>query len=77
VYEEFNRFQESSGDVACGLVLVIENREVSNAIASRLGIQHESPQAIVLKDGKPTWNASHWSITTDAMSRAVYAESSH
>ena len=77
VYEEFNRFQESANDVACGLVLVIESRDVSNTIASRLGILHESPQAIVLKDGKPIWNASHWSITTDALSRAVYAESPH
>ena len=77
VYEEFHRFQEAAGEITCGLVLVIEDREVSNAIASHLGVRHESPQAIVLKDGKPKWNASHWSITADALSRAVYAESSH
>ena len=77
VYEEFHRFQEAAGEITCGLVLVIEDLEVSNAIASHLGVQHESPQAIVLKDGKAKWNASHWSITADALSRAVYAESSH
>ena len=77
VYEEFDRFQQDAGDVTCALVLVIEDRQVSNTIASRLGIRHESPQAIVLKDGKPKWNASHWSITADALSEAVYAESSH
>jgi monothiol bacilliredoxin len=77
VYEEFTRFVERAGDVICALVLVIESRAVSDAIASALGIRHESPQAILLKDGKAKWNASHWSITTDALTRALYAESAH
>ena len=77
VYEEFSRFMESAGEITCGLVLVIESRAVSNAIASHLGVRHESPQAIVVRDGKPRWNASHWSITADALTRAVYAESPH
>lgn len=77
VYEEFTRFLESTGDITCGLVLVVEWRAVSNAVESILGIRHESPQAILLKDGKPKWNASHWSITSDALTRAIYAESSH
>jgi bacillithiol system protein YtxJ len=70
-YEEFRHFAESAEDVACALVLVIENRDVSNTIASRLGVRHESPQAIVVKDGRPAWTASHWSITADALSEAL------
>jgi bacillithiol system protein YtxJ len=70
-YEEFARFLETSGDMTCGVVLVIENRDVSNAIASRLGVRHESPQAIVVRDGEQKWNASHWSITADALTEAV------
>jgi bacillithiol system protein YtxJ len=77
VYEEFRRFLDSAGNIVCGLVLVIERRTVSNAIESMLGVRHESPQAILLKDGKPKWNASHWSITFDALTRALYAESPH
>jgi bacillithiol system protein YtxJ len=77
VYEEFRQFVESAADVICGLVLVIESRALSNAIASTLGIRHESPQAILVRDGKPQWNASHWSITSDALTRALYAEPSH
>lgn len=71
VYQEFKRFADSAQDLPCGLVLVIENRELSNAIASRLGIRHESPQAIVVKDGRPVWNSSHWSITTDSLTEAL------
>lgn len=77
VYDEFNRFLGSAGEITCGLVLVIEYPAISNAIASELGVRHESPQAIVVKDGKPIWNASHWSITADVLNRAVYAESPH
>src|SRR5438094_10503798 len=77
VYEEFTRFLESAGNTICGLVLVIEFRVVSDAIAAALGIRHESPQAILLKDGKPKWSASHLSITFDALTRALYAESPH
>ena len=70
-YEEFNRFRETAADLTCGLVLVIENRSVSDAIAVRLGVRHESPQAIVVKDGKPEWNASHWKITAETLSEAL------
>ena len=70
-YDELTRFIEEVGDVICGVVLVVENRAISNRIASELGIPHESPQAIVVKNGRPKWNASHWSITTGALSKAL------
>src|SRR5437016_6293480 len=63
-YDEFTRFARSAGDIACGVVLVIENRDLSDAIAERLKIRHESPQAIVVKDGHVIWHASHCSITS-------------
>ena len=76
-HDEFNRFAQSAGEVVCGIVLVLENRTLSDAIEARLGIRHESPQAILLRNGKPAWNASHWSVTMDALSQAIYAESPH
>src|SRR5438132_13817884 len=71
VYQEFARLAQSSGELICGLVLVIENRLLSDAIAERLQVRHESPQAIVVKDGRATWHASHWSITADSLSEAL------
>ena len=70
-YEEFTRFSENTGDLVCGVVFVIENRDVSNAIAAQLGVRHESPQAILVQDGKPKWKASHWAITVEALSKAT------
>lgn len=44
-------------------VVVIQNhRDISNEIATRTGVRHESPQAIVLINGKPVYSASHYDI---------------
>src|ERR1051326_8508782 len=67
VYKEFTQFVDSFDDLPCGLVLVIENRELSNSIAQRFNVRHQSPQAIIVKDGRAIWHASHWSITADSV----------
>src|SRR5215470_11940301 len=78
-YEEFTDFVEGLENLACGAVLVIENRKLSNAIADRFGVRHESPQALLIKDGRVVWHASHWSITAESLREALvsYAESTH
>lgn len=50
------------------IVHVIEERPISNAIAEQLGIKHASPQAILVKDGQPVWDTSHWNITYSFLS---------
>ena len=49
------------------LITVQSHRHVSNAATSRFGIRHETPQAILLRDGRPVWNASHFRITADQL----------
>ncbi len=41
---------------------LIAHRDVSNHIASEFGVQHESPQALLIEEGKCTYNASHLNI---------------
>lgn len=53
------------------LVNVITRRDLSRLIEERTGIRHESPQAIVLRRGQPTWHASHRAVTKDALADAV------
>ena len=53
------------------LVVVQRAREVSSEIASLTGIRHESPQAIVIRNGQAVWSASHFDITSDAVEQAV------
>jgi bacillithiol system protein YtxJ len=53
----------SAVDADINLVIVQTDRHVSNEIERRTGIKHESPQAIVLKDGEAVYHASHYDIT--------------
>lgn len=41
---------------------LIAHRDISNKIAEQYGIQHESPQILLIKDGKCVYNESHSSI---------------
>jgi bacillithiol system protein YtxJ len=41
---------------------LLEFRNVSNEIAIRFRVTHQSPQIILVKDGKAVYNASHESI---------------
>ena len=41
---------------------LIAHRDVSNEIANRFGVQHQSPQLILIKEGKAVYNASHSDI---------------
>ena len=59
------------GDVAYRMVTVQTHRPVSDEIAQRLGLRHETPQAILLRDGKVIWNASHFRITANQLDQVL------
>ena len=45
-------------------------REMSNAIAQKFEVEHQSPQAIVIKNGKAIYSASHFEIDYRAILKA-------
>ena len=47
------------------VVVIQTHRDLSNAISDRTGVRHESPQAIVLRDGVPVYHASHYDIEAE------------
>lgn len=51
------------------LITVQTHRPISDAAAERLGVRHETPQAILLRGGRAIWNASHFRITADTLDR--------
>jgi monothiol bacilliredoxin len=65
----YSEMSSYTGDVS--LIVVQRARDISQAVASRTGVRHESPQTIVLRNGRAVWNASHWGIRADAVERAV------
>ena len=65
-YQAFlNKHEEEDGYY----LAVQESRELSNHIAEKYGIRHESPQAFLFIEGKPGWNASHWKITETELNK--------
>ena len=53
------------------LVSVQASRPVSNAMATRLGVRHASPQVLLVRDGVVEWHTSHLAITVDAVHAAL------
>jgi bacillithiol system protein YtxJ len=53
------------------LLEVQSARDVSRELADLTGIRHETPQVIVLKDGKAVWNASHFDVKAGAVLKAL------
>jgi bacillithiol system protein YtxJ len=47
---------------------LLNHRDISNSIAMQLGVHHESPQVVVIKNGQAVFYESHHSI--DAISIA-------
>ena len=72
-YEELRSFMQDYPNVPCGLILVIEDRPLSDSIEERFGILHETPQAIVLSRGIPVWHAHHSRVTAEALQDAISA----
>ena len=41
---------------------LLEHRDISNEIAERFGVYHQSPQVILIRDGKAVYDTSHSDI---------------
>ena len=70
-YHDFADEDSSSPSPLFTQVMVIENRDLSNEIESRLEVRHESPQLLLLRDRKVAWHASHFSISADNIKSAL------
>ncbi len=61
----------TASGAAYKLITVQSHRRLSDEVASRFGIRHETPQAILIKDGAPVWTASHFRITAHQLDDVV------
>ena len=50
---------------------LLEHRDISNEIASRFVVFHQSPQLIVIKDGNAIFNDSHGSIDAGKLEQFI------
>jgi bacillithiol system protein YtxJ len=69
-YREMEKVQDQ-----VNILEVQSAREVSRELANLTGVRHETPQVIVLRDGKAVWNASHFDVQAGAVAKAVETNS--
>jgi bacillithiol system protein YtxJ len=74
-HREVMKYWSAHPDVPIYLVSVRRRREVSTHIAEQTGIQHESPQVIVLRRGEIIACGSHDEITAESLAAFVQKQS--
>ena len=50
---------------------LLSHRDISNAIAERFGVEHQSPQIVVIKNGEVVYHTSHSAIDATVLGRYV------
>ncbi len=58
-------------DIHMAFVRVVQSRPVSNLIAEKTGIVHQSPQFILFVDGKAVYHVDNWNITLEVVREAL------
>jgi bacillithiol system protein YtxJ len=58
-------------DLSIWLLDLIKFRDLSNKIAEDFGVRHESPQILIIKDGKCIYSATHNAIDFNSVKKAL------
>ena len=53
------------------IVTVQTHRGISDAVAARFNVRHETPQVLLIQEGRVVWEASHFRVTVDAIKDAI------
>lgn len=69
--KQFENEFNSSDKVTPYFLDLIAYRDISNEIASRFGVTHQSPQLILIKEGKAVYNVSHSDIDAEELDKKV------
>jgi bacillithiol system protein YtxJ len=69
--KQFENEFDLSGKVTPYFLDLITHRDISNGIASRFDVVHQSPQLLLIKEGKSVYHVSHSDISADALKSKV------
>lgn len=53
------------------MITVQTHRDLSSMVAKKLGVRHETPQALLIRGGRVVWSASHFRVTGGALEKAI------
>jgi bacillithiol system protein YtxJ len=69
--KQFEREFDLNETVDAYFLDLIAHRDISNEIANRFNVYHESPQLILIKNGKAVYDVSHSDIDAIALKEKV------
>ena len=67
----FNKGLNQLDEFEIYMLDIINHRSISNRIADQFGVRHESPQILLIQDGKCIYNASHSYISADSLTELI------
>ena len=71
---EVSSFAKSNPAVPVYSLDVTEHGELSRDVAQALGVHHESPQLVLLREGRPAWHTEHYEISADDIGHRLKAK---
>lgn len=66
-----NEYDFSNEELQPYFLDLLEYRSISNEIASRFGVFHQSPQILVIREGKSVYDASHDAIAVSEVRNLI------
>lgn len=69
--KQFEREFDLNDTVDAYFLDLIAHRDVSNEIARKFNVYHESPQLILIKNGKAVYDVSHSDIDAEALKNKI------
>lgn len=67
VLKQFENEFDLNDTVDAYFLDLLEHRDISNEIASRFGVHHQSPQLLLIKEGKSVYDVSHSDIDAEEL----------
>lgn len=59
---QIDRFADEHPDTPVYKLDVVARKDLALVVADRLDVRHQSPQVILMRNGRPVWQASHYGI---------------
>ena len=69
--KQFENEYDLDDNITLYFLDLLNHRDISNEIASRFEVEHQSPQVLLIKEGKCIFNASHSSIDADNLKKYI------
>ncbi len=66
-------FDFSENEIALYFLDLLSYRTLSNAIAEKFGVPHQSPQVLLIKNEDVIYDDSHYSISIEAIKKVLWS----